>query len=242
MLSVQNVNLYYGAAQALRGVSLSAQIGRVFCLLGRNGVGKTTTLRTIMGGCPVSAGRITFDGAGITDAKPYAINRMGVSLVPEGRRLFPNLTVVENLRLAARPGGLSVEEVFALFPRLQTRQRAKAENLSGGERQMVAIARALMVPSRIVLLDEPFEGLAPAVVKEVMEAVAKLRGRVALVIVEHHAETVLSLVDRVYVLVNGKVAYEGKAEDLERDTALQHRLLGVVHPDEQAPLAAADHS
>ncbi|WP_042703927.1 ABC transporter ATP-binding protein, partial [Azospirillum sp. B506] len=213
-------------------------------LLGRNGVGKTTTLRTIMGGCPVSGGRVVFDGTDITGAKPYEINRHGVSIVPEGRRLFPNLTVVENLRLAARPGGLSVEEVFVLFPRLETRQRAKAETLSGGERQMVAIARALMVPSRIVLLDEPFEGLAPAVVKEVMEAVVKLRGRVAMVIVEHHAETVLSIVDRAYVLVNGKVAYEGKAEELERDTALQHRLLGVVHAeegDETAP-ATADHS
>ncbi|MBP2228752.1 ABC-type branched-subunit amino acid transport system ATPase component/ABC-type branched-subunit amino acid transport system permease subunit [Azospirillum agricola] len=243
LLRLEGVSSGYAGSRILDGLDLVVREGEAVALLGRNGVGKTTTLRTIMGGCPLSAGRITLDGADLTGAKPYEINRKGVSLVPEGRRLFPNLTVMENLRLAARPGGLSVEEVFALFPRLHTRQRAKAENLSGGERQMVAIARALMVPSRVILLDEPFEGLAPAVVKEVMEAVAKLRGRVALVIVEHHAETVLSLVDRAYVLVNGKVAYEGRAEDLERDTALQHRLLGVVHPSEtgSAPIAA-DHS
>ncbi|MGH7190649.1 MAG: ATP-binding cassette domain-containing protein, partial [Acetobacteraceae bacterium] len=154
-----------------------------------------------------------------------------------GRRLFGNLTVVENLRLAARAGGISMDEAFALFPRLKLRSRARAENLSGGERQMVAIARALIVPSRLILLDEPFEGLAPAIVKEVMEALAKLMGRVAMVIVEHHAEQVLALTDRVYVLVNGRLAHEGSARDLEADHALQARLLGVVNVEE---MAAAD--
>lgn len=244
LLQLEGVSSGYAGSRILDGVTLTVNEGEAVAILGRNGVGKTTTLRTVMGGCQTGAGRVLFDGRDITGARPYEINRLGVSIVPEGRRLFPNLTVRENLRLAARPGGISEEEAFALFPRLRTRQRAKAENLSGGERQMVAIARALVVPSRIVLLDEPFEGLAPAVVKEVMEAVAKLRGRVAMVIVEHHAETVLSLVDRAYVLVNGKVAYSGAAEELERDTALQHRLLGVVHPDEgDAPTRpAARHS
>jgi ABC-type branched-subunit amino acid transport system ATPase component len=152
--------------------------------------------------------------------------------VPEGRRLFPNLTVTENLQLALRPGGMSIAEVFELFPRLRTRQKAKADHLSGGERQMVAIARALVVPSRLILLDEPFEGLAPAVVSEVMEALVKLRGKVAMVIVEHHAETVLPIVDRAYVLVNGRVAFEGGADTLEQDHELQARLLGLVHADE----------
>ena len=155
----------------------------------------------------------------------------GISLVPEGRRLFPNLTVGENLRIAARPGGMSLDEVFGLFPHLRILQRSKAESLSGGERQMVAIARALMVPARMILLDEPFEGLAPAIVKEVMDALVRLRGRVSMVIVEHHAETVLPIVDRAYVLVNGRVAFEGSAKTLEFDAALQARLLGVVHQE-----------
>ena len=152
-------------------------------------------------------------------------------IVPEGRRLFPNLTVMENLRLAARPGGASFDEIFDLFPKLQILQRAHAESLSGGERQMLAIARALMVPSRLILLDEPFEGLAPAVVQEVMDALVRLRGRVAMIIVEHHAETVLPIADRAYVLVNGQIAYEGSARALEADEALQVRLLGVVQPE-----------
>ena len=168
------------------------------------------------------------DGTDITAAKPYEINRLGISLVPEGRRLFPNLTVMENLRLAARPGGASFDEVFELFPKLRILQRSRAESLSGGERQMLAIARALMVPARLILLDEPFEGLAPTIVQEVMDALVRLRGRVAMVIVEHHAETVLPIVDRAYVLVNGQVAYEGSARALEADAALQARLLGVV--------------
>jgi ABC-type branched-subunit amino acid transport system ATPase component len=131
-----------------------------------------------------------------------------------------------------RPGGYSIEQVFELFPRLMARQKAKAENLSGGERQRVAIARALVVPSRLILLDEPFEGLAPAVVNEVMEALVKLRGRIAMVIVEHHAETVLPIADRAYVLVNGTVAFATTPVRSRPDHALQARLLGVVHAED----------
>src|SRR5262249_13250119 len=156
---------------------------------------------------------------------------LGLSLVPEGRRLFPNLTVLDNLRIAMRDGGASLDEVFTLFPKLKVLQRSKAESLSGGERQMLAIPRTLVVPATLLLLDEPLEGLAPAIVKEVMDALAKLRGKVAMVIVEHHAETVLPLVDRAYVLVNGQVAFEGAARSLEDDPALQARLLGVVQKE-----------
>jgi len=168
-------------------------------------------------------------GREITGARPFEINRAGISLVPEGRRLFPNLSVLDNLRIAARPGGASFDEVYGLFPKLRVLERARAESLSGGERQMLAIARALVVPARLILLDEPFEGLAPAVVREVMDALVRLRGRVGMIIVEHHAETVLEIVDRVYVLVNGRIAYDGRAGDLRADAALQGRLLGVVH-------------
>ena len=200
-------------------------------MLGRNGVGKTTTLRAITGTVRSSSGSIRLDGADVTNAKSYDINQRGISLVPEGRRLFPNLTVLDNLKIATRPGGASLDEIYDLFPKLKVLQKSKAESLSGGERQMLAIARALVVPAKLILLDEPFEGLAPTIVKEVMDALARLRGKVAMVIVEHHAETVLPLVDRAYVLVNGQVAFEGTAKTLEQDTALQARLLGVVHQE-----------
>jgi branched-chain amino acid transport system ATP-binding protein len=231
LLTIQNLQGGYAGSIVLEDLSLTVHEGEAVALLGRNGVGKTTTLRAITGTIRASAGKVTFDGNDITHARSYDINQRGISLVPEGRRLFPNLTVLDNLRIAARPGGASLEDAYALFPKLRILQKSKAESLSGGERQMLAIARALMVPAKLILLDEPFEGLAPTIVKEVMDALAKLRGRVAMVIVEHHAETVLPLVDRAYVLVNGRVAFEGSARTLERDHALQARLLGVVQED-----------
>ncbi|MBN8943759.1 MAG: ATP-binding cassette domain-containing protein [Rhizobiales bacterium] len=231
LLVVENIAVGYGGSSVLDDLSLIVREGEAVALLGRNGVGKTTTLRALTGSLAISSGTMRFDGTDITVARTYEINRLGISLVPEGRRLFPNLTVMENLQIAARPGGLSFDDVFELFPRLKTRQRAKAESLSGGERQMAAIARALVMPSKLILLDEPFEGLAPAVVKEVMEALVRLRGKVAMVIVEHHAETVLPMVDRAYVLVNGRVAFDGDAALLEQDHKLQARLLGVVQAE-----------
>ncbi|MDE2364985.1 MAG: ATP-binding cassette domain-containing protein [Hyphomicrobiales bacterium] len=224
----------YSGSTVLADIDMIVHEGEAVALLGRNGVGKTTTLSAITGRIPLSSGSVAFKGERIDGKRTFEINRLGVSLVPEGRRLFPNLTVLENLQLAVRPGGLGIEEVFELFPRLRARQKAKAENISGGERQMVAIARALVVPSKLILLDEPFEGLAPAVVNEVMEALTKLRGRVAMVIVEHHAETVLPIVDRAYVLVNGSIGFGGDAAQLEADHDLQKRLLGVVQAQETA--------
>lgn len=234
LLDAKGIAVGYSGSTVLSGVDLTIREGEAVALLGRNGVGKTTLLRALTGSLPLDGGSITFAGTDLRKLKPFEINRLGISLVPEGRRLFPNLTVTENLLLAQRPGGIALEEAFALFPRLKTRQAAKAENLSGGERQMVAIARALMVPSKLVLLDEPFEGLAPAVVNEVMEALVKLRGRVAMVIVEHHAELVLPMADRAVVLVNGQVAFEGDAATLEHDEGMQARLLGVVETQGQA--------
>ncbi len=231
LLVLEGVRGGYGGSTVLDGLDLIVHEGEAVALLGRNGVGKTTTLRAITGTVAKSGGRISIGGTEITTARTYEINRLGVSLVPEGRRLFPNLTVLDHLRLAARPGGASQEDVFNLFPELRILQRSRAESLSGGERQMLAIARALVVPSRIILLDEPFEGLAPAIVKEVMDALVSLRGKVAMIIVEHHAETVLPIVDRTYVLVKGPVAYEGTAVALEADTATQQRLLGLVEAE-----------
>ena len=231
LLTMEKVRAGYAGSVVLEDLSLVVHEGEAVALLGRNGVGKSTTLRAITGTVRCAAGTITLDGGVISGARPFEINRRGVSLVPEGRRLFPNLTVVDNLRLAMRDGGASLDDVFTLFPKLKLLQRSKAESLSGGERQMLAIARALMVPAKLILLDEPFEGLAPTIVKEVMDALAKLRGQVAMVIVEHHAESVLPLVDRAYVLVNGRVAFEGAAKSLEANPELQGRLLGVVQKE-----------
>jgi len=231
ILVLEKLRAGYSGSVVLEDLDIVVHEGEAVALLGRNGVGKTTTLRAITGTVRATAGRIMLDGGEITNARTYEINQRGISLVPEGRRLFPNLTTLENLRIAARPGGASLEEVYELFPKLRVLQRSKAESLSGGERQMLAIARALMVPAKVILLDEPFEGLAPAIVKEVMDALVRLRGRVAMVIVEHHAETVLPIVDRAYVLVNGRVAYSGSARTLEADTALQARLLGIVQQE-----------
>lgn len=231
VLAIDNLCAGYAGSVVLEDISLTVHEGEAVALLGRNGVGKTTTLRAITGTVRVSSGKVVMDARDLTNARTYEINRAGISLVPEGRRLFPNLSVLDNLKIAARPGGASLDEIYDLFPKLRILQRSKAENLSGGERQMLAIARALMVPAKLILLDEPFEGLAPAVVKEVMDALVRLRGKVAMVLVEHHAETVLPLVDRAYVLVNGRIAFEGSARTLEQDTALQARLLGVVHQE-----------
>ncbi|WP_347710826.1 branched-chain amino acid ABC transporter ATP-binding protein/permease [Bradyrhizobium sp. CB1650] len=239
LLEADKVSAGYGGSTVLEAVDLAVHAGEAIALLGRNGVGKTTLLRSLSGTLGISSGDITFEGRSLARLKPYEINRLGISLVPEGRRLFPNLTVTENLQLAARPGGLNLDAVFELFPRLRERRSAKAESLSGGERQMVAIARALMVPSKLILLDEPFEGLAPSVVKEVMDALIKLRGTVAMVIVEHHAELVLPIVDRAYVLVNGQIAFTGDAAILERDHELQARLLGVVQTEAAQARGAA---
>jgi branched-chain amino acid transport system ATP-binding protein len=238
LLKIEGLRAGYGGGTVLDDLELTVRPGEVVALLGRNGVGKTTTLRAVTGTLPAASGRITFDGKDITRLRPDEINRLGISLVPEGRRLFPNLTVQENLKIAARAGGAPVEEICELFPKLKILMQSRAENLSGGERQMVAISRALMVPSRLILLDEPFEGLAPSVVHEVREAVAKLTTRASLVIVEHHAESVLAMADRAYVLVNGRVAFAG-AETLATDQALQERLLGITKTAEIMPSARA---
>lgn len=231
LLEVKDLAAGYGGGRILDGIVMHVAEGEAVALLGRNGVGKTTLLRALYGMLPPDLGEVKWIGKPIQTLRPFEINRLGIAMVPEGRRLFPNLTVLDNLLIAIRPGGMPMEEIFELFPRLRTIQKSRAESISGGERQMVAIARSLVAPSKLILLDEPFEGLAPTVVNEVMAAILKLRGRVAMVLVEHHAEQVLSIVDRAYVLVNGKVAWDGHAATLADDHALQARLLGLVEQD-----------
>jgi branched-chain amino acid transport system ATP-binding protein len=231
ILQLSDLKGGYAGSRILNGINFEVREGEVVAILGRNGVGKTTMLRAVLGSCDVNAGDIRFDGQSLIGMPAHEINRKGISIVPEGRRLFPNLTVAENLRLAVRPGGSAVEEIFELFPKLRERRDTRAQNLSGGERQMVAVARVLMAPSRLILLDEPFEGLAPAVVDDIMAAIIKLRDRASLVIVEHDASAILDVADRAYLLVNGRVVFEGQAATLAADHALQAKYLGIVHEE-----------
>lgn len=227
ILALRRVTSGYGGSRVLRDLNLEVGEGELVALLGRNGVGKTTTLRTIMGTVKPTAGSIEFRGHPIGGRSPHRINRLGVSIVPEGRRIFPNLTVLDNLQLAQRPGGWRLEEAFGLFPSLRALQGSKGESLSGGELQMLAIARALMAPTTLVLLDEPLEGLAPTIVNEVLSAIAKLRGRTSILLVEQKVDLALQMANRVYVMVSGEIAYAGDAETLRRDESLKVRLLGV---------------
>ena len=227
LLTLSGVDAGYNASRVLHDIDLDVREGEVVALLGRNGVGKTTTLQTIMGLLKPTKGTITFDGHNVTSLSPDRINRHGIAIVPEGRRIFPNLTVVENLALAQREGGWPLEDIYQLFPKLRTRQDARGENLSGGERQMLAIGRALCAPQRLILLDEPFEGLAPSVVAEVLAAIEKLRERTSILLVEHKVDLVLDFADKAYVMVNGEIVHAGPSSVLQSDPELQSKLLGV---------------
>jgi ABC-type branched-subunit amino acid transport system ATPase component/ABC-type branched-subunit amino acid transport system permease subunit len=227
ILRVRDVGAGYSGSHVLDGLSLEVGEGETVALLGRNGVGKTTTLYTLIGTVKANRGRIEFDGQDITRLPAHRVNQLGLSIVPQGRRIFPNLTVADNLLIARRPGGWSLDAVFELFPKLGILQSSLGDHLSGGELQMLAIARALMAPTRLMLLDEPFEGLAPAIVDEVMRAVAKLRGQTAILLVEQRVQLALQMVDRVYVMVNGRIAFEGAPGQLLADKKRQVELLGV---------------
>ena len=227
LLTLSGVDAGYNSSRILHDVDLEVHEGEVVALLGRNGVGKTTTLQTIMGLLKPTKGTITFAGSDITSLSPDRINRHGIAIVPEGRRIFPNLTVAENLALGQRDGGWPLDEIYALFPKLRTRQDARGENLSGGERQMLAIGRALCAPQRLMLLDEPFEGLAPSVVVEVLAAIEQLRNKTSILLVEHKVDLVLDFADRAYIMVNGQISYVGDSMALQKDVEAQNRLLGV---------------
>lgn len=227
LLVLHEVVSGYGGSSVLDHLSLEVREGEAVALLGRNGVGKTTTLYTIMGLLKAGAGGLLFDGKDISRMLPNQISQLGLAIVPQGRRIFPNLTITDNLLIASRAGGWSLDQAFELFPKLKLLQTSLGGNLSGGEQQMLAIARALMAPAKLILLDEPFEGLAPAVVNEVMEVVVALRKRTSILLVEQRIDLALQVVDRAYVMVGGRMAYEGLASELARDKSLQGKLLGV---------------
>jgi branched-chain amino acid transport system ATP-binding protein len=230
LLELDAVNTYYGDSHILFDVSMRVEQNEVVALLGRNGAGKTTTLRTIMGVLSPGSGNIRLDGKSIGGLPPYVIARMGLQLVPEERAVFGGLTVEENLRLAAltAPGAWSLDRIYATFPRLGERRRSRGRSLSGGEQQMLTIARALIRDARIILLDEPFEGLAPLIVRDLVRVSRELaeQGR-TIVIVEQNVVAALSFAHRVYVLNNGHIVYEGTPDELRADHDTMKSHLGV---------------
>jgi branched-chain amino acid transport system ATP-binding protein len=231
ILDVRGIDTYYGETQALFGVSLRIAPGEVVCLLGPNGAGKTTTLRSILGLTPARAGSIWFDGRDVTRRPTHEIARAGVSWVPDDRRVFPTLTVGRNLSIAVkrtRFRAWSEREVFSIFSPLEHLRGRESENLSGGEMQMVAIARALLGSPGLVLLDEPTQGLAPRIVEDVKRTIRSLRTHgVSALVVEQNALTALAVADRVYVMDRGAIVHEGPAFDLLADETRRKQLLGA---------------
>jgi branched-chain amino acid transport system ATP-binding protein len=228
-LEAEGLNTYYGKSHILHGVSLSVEEGRITAVLGRNGAGKTTTLRSLMGLTPPREGRVRMFGEDTTRWPPYRIAGLGVGYVPEGRRVFPQLTVEENLRVpAVRPGPWDERRVYTLFPRLQERRRNRGRQLSGGEQEMLAIARALILNPRLLILDEPSQGLAPLIVREVFRVVAAMREEgISVLLVEQNARMSLEIADSAYVLDDGHVVHSGPAAELRADAARVQELAGV---------------
>jgi branched-chain amino acid transport system ATP-binding protein len=231
-LIVDNVYTAYAASQVLFGVSLEIAQGECVCLLGRNGVGKTTTIRTIMGLTPPHRGRVEWKGKDITGKRPYQVARLGIGFVPEDRRIFSNLTVVDNLEIAARrhngKSRWTVDRVFDLFPELREIADRSGGYLSGGQQQMLTIARTLMTNPELLLLDEPSEGLAPLVVDRLKEQIARLTSEeMTILLAEQNLQFALALADRLYILEKGHIRYEGTAENFRADPSLPRRFLAV---------------
>lgn len=231
LLEVDEIHTAYGQSRILFGVSLEVAEGEVVALMGRNGVGKSTTLRSIIGLAPPCRGRIVWKGVEITGTPPHRISRMGIAWVPEDRRIFPELTVAENLDVATarpHPTPWTVERVVDLFPDLAALMNRPGGHLSGGQQQMLTIARSLMVNPDLLLLDEPSEGLAPLVVRALFDRIAALRAeRLSIVLAEQNLDFVLGLADRVYILEKGRVRFCGTAAEVRADAALQRRYLTV---------------
>ena len=230
LLEVEAVNAYYDKSHVLQNVSLGIDEGEVVALLGRNGSGRSTTCKTIMGLVPAKLGTVRFKGKEITNKSPFAVAQTGIAFVPEDRRIFPNLTVGENLRLAAlsgRKGEWTEKRIYDYFPVLGER-RDKPAKLSGGEQQMLAIARALVANPDLILLDEPMEGLAPLIARSVEEVVRNMRAEGhTVLLVEQNAQVAMSLSDRGYVLATGRVVGSGTIAELKADEAMMHRYLAV---------------
>ena len=228
MLDVEGLVAGYGDGRVLFGVDFTVGAGKVVTLLGRNGMGKTTTLSAVMGILPAQAGTIRVDGAPIQHLPPYRIARLGLGLVPEGRQVFPNLFVRENLVATARPGRWTLEAVLELFPALRERLDSLGSLLSGGEQQMLAIGRALMTNPRLLILDEATEGLAPRIRAEIWRVLAALKAAgQAILLVDKNIAPLLRLADRHYILERGRTVWSGGSAELAAAPELQHRYLGI---------------
>ena len=231
MLKIEALNAHYGASHILQGVDLDVAQGRIAGVLGRNGVGKTTTVRTIMGLVPLSGGRVLLDGTDITGWPPHHVARAGVAYVPEGRLIFPDLTVVENIRVAERRPAKSwpLARLFELFPALKEREGNKGAQLSGGEQQMLAIARALVSDPKVLLLDEPSQGLAPLVVRELAETIRLLcRDGVTILLIEQNMKLAAEVADQINIMVKGRVVYAAApAQFRAEEESIRSRYLTV---------------
>ncbi|MEW6425238.1 MAG: ABC transporter ATP-binding protein [Bacillota bacterium] len=234
MLQVKEIQTFYGLSHVLFGVSLEVRRGEVVCLLGRNGAGKTTTIRSIIGLTPPRRGQITFKGEEIAGRPTYQVARLGISWVPDNRRIFPDLTVAENLEIAERRSGAAagkawdLAKVFALFPALKKIQGRRGGYLSGGEQQMLSIARALLGNPELLLLDEPTEGLAPLIVQELEEQILRLKGEgISILLAEQNLKSALKLADRCYVIDRGRIRYQGTVDELRRNEEVRARYLLV---------------
>ena len=229
VLEVEGLHTYYGKSHILHGVSLVVPEGNIVALLGRNGAGKSTTLRSIVGLTPPREGAIRVFGQATTHWAPDQIVNLGLGYVPEGRRIFPTLTVEENLLVpVARPGPWTVKRVFESFPRLAERKSNKGSQLSGGEQEMLAIARALLLNPKLILLDEPSQGLAPLIVQEVFKTIVAAREQgISVLLVEQNVRAAVEIADRAYVLDDGKVVYSGVAAEFAKDEERVRSLAGV---------------
>ena len=229
MLEVERIQTYYGESHVLHGVSVRVALGEAVALLGRNGAGKTTLIRSVAGMTPPRDGRVVFDGQAVERWPAYRIARRGLALVPQGRRIFAPLSVRENLLLGARPGEWRLDKVYDLFPWLRKREEQSGGTLSGGEQQMLAIGRALMTNGRMLVLDEPSEGLAPLIVREIGRVVQGLKGgRLSILLVEQNYHLALRVADRVYVMNKGQIVWEGTPAGLEAAEEIKRRFLGVA--------------
>ena len=230
LLEVKSLNSYYGDSHILFDVALRVEAHEVVALLGRNGAGKSTTLKSLIGLVRPRSGSIIFDGSDVAGKPPHAIARAGMQLVPEERRIFGSLDVEENLVLASltAPKAATLDHIYEIFPRLAQRRRSRGADLSGGEQQMLAIARALIREPKLILLDEPFEGLAPVIVRDLVAACRKLaQAGQTIVLVEQNLPATLALADRAYIMNNGHIAHEGPMAELRAQPELLQRYLGL---------------
>ncbi|CAM5791981.1 ABC transporter ATP-binding protein [Castellaniella caeni] len=228
-LEVRQLNTYYGKSHILKGVDLDVGEGELVTLLGRNGAGKSTTLRSIMGLTPARAGSVRVFGQESTHLAPFRVARLGVGLVPEGRRIFANLTVEENLKVPVdQPGPWNIPKVYRLFPRLAERKAHKGKQLSGGEQEMLSIARVLLLNPKLLLLDEPSQGLAPLIVKQVFDVIVAARNAgTAVLLIEQNVRAAIGVADRAYVLDRGAITYSGQAAEFGQDEQRVQELAGA---------------